>query len=82
MNISLIYQKWEEETLQRGQEEGRLKDRRILVTHFLKPQFSDEELPPIVERLSQLPPEELASILRQASQASREELMAKFSHTD
>jgi hypothetical protein len=71
MNISHIYNAWKQEAF--------LTERRIWVENLLKCRFSklDDELSPIVERLLPLPAEELPRILLQAS---REELVAKFSH--
>ena len=91
MNLSLVYKTWKQDILQQGmqlgqqqgrqegRQEGRSEGQRILVENLLTFRFSklDEELSPIVERLLPLQPEELSRILLQAS---REELVAKFSH--
>ena len=83
MNLSLLYQNWKQDILQQvrdeGRDEARSEERRLWVKNLLQSRFSklDEELSPIVERLLPLPPDELSRTLLQAS---REELVAKFSH--
>ncbi|MDM8557395.1 hypothetical protein [Candidatus Parabeggiatoa sp. HSG14] len=87
MNLEATYFKWKEETkleglqqgLQRGLQQGRLEMQRTIVEQALKLRFGvvDDILSPLVEPLLQLSTEES---LRLLMQASREELLAKFSH--
>jgi len=87
MNLESTYLKWKEDHrqqglqqgLQEGLQEGRLEGQRIFVEQALKLRFGtiDDSLSPLVDPLLKLNPEES---LRLLMQASREELVAKFSH--
>lgn len=73
MNLSQVYQQWEETT--------RLQGQREVVENLLRVRFGsvDEELSRVVESLLQLPPDEFARVLLQLPQLSREELLSRFS---
>jgi hypothetical protein len=70
MNLSPAYQRWREETLQEGRQEGRQQ----MVESILRLRFGelDEELLGAIARMLQLPPEELTRLL---FNLSREELL-------
>jgi hypothetical protein len=92
MNLSLRYQTLEKEAIQRGMliglqagiQAGRSEEWRMLVKTLFNSNLTEleKELSPILERMSKLPHENLPpeEIARLILQASREELVAKFSH--
>jgi hypothetical protein len=91
MNLSPIYEKWRELTLQegmlegmlegmqKGMQQGRSEMQRVFLENMLISKFGsiDEPLMQITNPLLQLTPEEMTRLLMQCS---REELLAKFSH--
>jgi len=77
MNLSPAYEKWREETLQEGVQQGVKQAQRVFVKSWLRTRFGkiDKILSRVVEPLVQLPPEKSARLL---PQLSREELLARF----
>jgi predicted hydrocarbon binding protein len=78
MELSPLLLKLQEEAIQQGFQQGRIKERRRNIENFLRVRFGvlDEELSIIVEPMLELQPEEFAVLLLQLS---REELLARFS---
>ncbi len=77
MKLSPLYIQWEQEALKRGEEQGRLQEKRLMVESMLEVKFGeiDRELAQIVESLSQLPAKEITQLIMQCE---RQELLARF----
>ncbi|MBW4504910.1 MAG: hypothetical protein KME64_00085 [Scytonematopsis contorta HA4267-MV1] len=76
MNLSQAYLEWEQDTEQRGKQEGQ----RQVVENLLLARFGevDSQLAAIIQPILSLPPQEYASLLLQLSNLSREELLTRF----
>ena len=76
MSLSPVYERWKEETLQKGKQERSQK----LVEAFLVNRFGvmDEEIADIIPTMAQLSDTELAGLMLQLTNLSREELLERF----
>ena len=76
MSLSPVYERWKEETLQKGEQE----QRRKLLEAALASRFGtvDEEMASLIPRMAQLSDAELAGLMLQMANLSREELLERF----
>jgi predicted transposase YdaD len=88
MSLSPVYERWKEETLLRGREEGiqegkqqgKQERSRELLEVLLVNRFGtvDAEIASIIPTMAQLPDAELAGLMLQLANLSREELLERF----
>jgi hypothetical protein len=80
MSLSPVYERWQEETIQKGIQEGKQERSRELVESFLFTRFGavDPELATLVLPLAQLPDAEFTALMMQLADLSRESLLQRF----
>jgi flagellar biosynthesis/type III secretory pathway protein FliH len=88
MSLSPVYERWKEETLQKGfqegrqqgKQEGKQEQRRELLEVFLVNRFGavDAEMASLIPTMAQLPDAEFAGLMLQMANLSREELLERF----
>jgi predicted transposase YdaD len=84
MSLSPVYERWKEETLQKGiqegKQQGKQEQRRELLEVFLVNRFGavDAEMASLIPTMAQLPDAELAGLMLQLANLSREELLERF----
>jgi hypothetical protein len=76
MSLSPVYERWKEETLQRGKQEQRQK----LLEAALASRFGaiDAKMASLIPTMAQLSDLELAGLMLQLTNLSREELLERF----
>ncbi len=76
MSLSPVYERWKEETLLKGREEGKQE----LLEAALASRFGavDAEMASLIPTMAQLPDTELAGLMLQLANLSREELLERF----
>jgi hypothetical protein len=76
MSLSPVYERWKEETLQKGEQE----QRRKLLEAALASRFgaADTEMASLIPTMTQLSDAELAGLMLQMANLSREELLERF----
>lgn len=80
MSLSPVYERWKEETLQKGKQEGEQERSQKLVEAFLMNRFGavDAEMASLIPTMAQLSDAELAGLMLQLTNLSREELLERF----
>jgi hypothetical protein len=84
MSLSPVYERWKEETLQKGIQEGiqqgKQEQRRELLEVFLVNRFGavDAEMASLIPTMARLSDAEFARLMLQMANLSREELLERF----
>jgi hypothetical protein len=80
MSLSPVYERWKEETLLKGREEGKQERSRELLEVLLVNRFGavDAEMASLIPTMAQLSDAELAGLMLQLANLSREELLERF----
>jgi predicted transposase YdaD len=80
MSLSPVYERWKEETLQKGIQEGEQEQRRKLLEAALASRFGavDAEMASLIPTMAQLSDAELAGLMLRMANLSREELLERF----
>ncbi len=80
MSLSPVYERWKEETLLKGIQQGEQERSRKLVEAFLLNRFGtvDAEMASLIPTMAQLSDAELAGLMLQLTNLSREELLERF----
>ena len=80
MSLSPVYERWKEETLQKGKQQGEQEQRRKLLEAALASRFGavDAEMASLIPTMAQLSDAELAGLMLQLANLSREELLERF----
>jgi hypothetical protein len=80
MSLSPVYERWKEETLLKGREEGKQERSRELLEVLLVNRFGavDAEMASLIPTMAQLPDAELAGLMLQLANLSRADLLERF----
>jgi uncharacterized protein YjbI with pentapeptide repeats len=80
MSLSPVYERWKEETLLKGREEGKQERSRELLEVLLVNRFGavDAEMASLIPTMAQLPDAELAGLMLQLANLSHADLLERF----